>query len=107
MDRLNVCAKYPVIDFHSHPYPETLEEIAQWVKNMDEVGIEKSIILTMSVGERFDSIYAEYAKYPGRFEVWCGFDYTGYDKPGFGPAAVTELERCAKVGANRSRRIGR
>ncbi len=92
-------AKYPIIDVHSHPYPETSEEIAQWVKNMDEVGVEKTIVLTMATGSKFDSIYAEYAKYPDRFEVWCGFDYTGYDKPGFGPAAVAELERCVKVGA--------
>jgi predicted TIM-barrel fold metal-dependent hydrolase len=31
--------------------------------------------------------------------LWCGFDYTGYDEPGFGPAAVKELERCYKKGA--------
>jgi hypothetical protein len=86
-------AKYPIIDLHSHPYAETPEQIAQWVKNIDEVGIEKTIILTHQVGARFDSIYAEYAKYPERFDVWCGFDYSGYDQPGFGPAAVTELER--------------
>ncbi len=92
-------AKFPVIDIHSHPYAGIHEEIAQWIRNMDEVGIEKTIILTKATGAKFDSIYAEYAKYPGRFEIWCGFDYTGYDKPGFGPAAVAELERCAKVGA--------
>ncbi|NQT23821.1 amidohydrolase [candidate division KSB1 bacterium] len=92
-------ARFSVIDMHSHAYAETTEEIAQWVKNMDEVGIEKSIILSKATGVMFDSIYAEYAKYPGRFEVWCGFDYTDYDKPGFGPAAVAELERCVKVGA--------
>ncbi|MBN2008796.1 amidohydrolase [candidate division KSB1 bacterium] len=92
-------AKYPIIDMHSHPYAETQEQIAQWVKNMDEVGIEKTIILTMATGARFDSIYAAYAQYPGRFDIWCGFDYSGYDKPGFGPAAVKELERCHKVGA--------
>ena len=92
-------AKYPIIDIHSHPYAQSSEDIAQWVKNMDEVGIEKSIILTQTTGATFDSIYAEYAKYPDRFEVWCGFDYTGFDEPGFGPAAVAELERCVKVGA--------
>jgi predicted TIM-barrel fold metal-dependent hydrolase len=92
-------AKYPIIDLHSHPYAETPEQIAQWVNNMNEVGVEKTIILSHEVGAKFDSIYAAYAKYPGRFEVWCGFDYSGYDRPGFGPAAVTELERCVKVGA--------
>jgi predicted TIM-barrel fold metal-dependent hydrolase len=40
-----------------------------------------------------------YAKYGNRFEVWCGFDYKGYDKPGYGPEAVKELERCVKKGA--------
>jgi len=92
-------AKYPVVDMHSHPYAETKEQIAQWVKTMDQVGLEKTIIHSMTTGAKFDSIYAEYAKYPGRFEVWCGFDYTGYDQPGFGPAAVKELERCFKAGA--------
>ena len=93
-------AKYPIIDMHAHPYPRSAGEIDQWVKNMDEVGIEKTIILSMSVGARFDSIYQAFAgKYPDRFEVWCGFDYSGYDKPGFGPAAVAELERCVQVGA--------
>ena len=28
-------AKYPVIDAHSHDYPSSLEEVAQWVKTMD------------------------------------------------------------------------
>ena len=28
-----------------------------------------------------------------------GFDFTGYDKPGFGPAAFKELERCRNAGA--------
>src|SRR5215469_10462309 len=49
-------AKYPVIDFHSHDYPKKDVELAEWVKTMDEVGIEKSIILTYSTGARFDSV---------------------------------------------------
>ena len=39
-------ARYPVIDIHSHPYAMTPEEISQWVENMNEVGIEKTIILS-------------------------------------------------------------
>ncbi len=93
-------AKYLAVDVHSHPYAKSPKEIEQWVKIMDEVGIEKTIILSYKTGVKFDSIYSEYAgKYPDRFEVWCGFDYTGYDQPGYGPAAVAELERCYKVGA--------
>jgi len=92
-------ARFPAIDMHAHPYAKTPEKVAEWVKMMDSVGVEKAIILTYETGEKFDAIYATYAKYPERFEVWCGFDYTGYDKPGFGPAAVKELERCHKLGA--------
>jgi predicted TIM-barrel fold metal-dependent hydrolase len=92
-------AKYPAIDVHSHPYARGPEEITRWVKNMDEVGIERTIILTYSSGAKFDSIHALYSKYPDSFELWCGFDFEGYDRPGFGPAAVAELERCYNMGA--------
>jgi uncharacterized protein len=92
-------AAYPVIDAHSHDYASNDTEINQWIKNMDECGIEKTIVLTQASGPKFDSIYSLYSKYGNRFEIWCGFDYTGYDKQGYGPAAVKELERCYKLGA--------
>lgn len=92
-------ARYPIIDMHSHPYAKTPEQIAEWVGNMDEVGVEKTVILTSSVGAEFDAIHRRYAKYPERFDVWCGFDFTGYDQPGFGDAAVREIERCYQAGA--------
>ena len=75
-------AKYPIIDMHSHPYAKTPEQIAEWVATMDEVGVEKTIILTAAVGGEFDAIHRQYAKYPERFEMWCGFDLrvmTGQD----------------------------
>lgn len=92
-------AKYPIIDVHSHAYANTVEELDLWVKNMDEAGILKTILLTHAHGSEFDSLINFYSKYPDRFELWCGFDYTGFDKPGFGPGAVKELERCFKKGA--------
>ena len=92
-------AKFPIIDMHSHPYAKTAAEIDEWVRTMDEVGVEKTIILTMATGAEFDEIYRKYSKYPERFEMWCGFDFAGYDKPGFGPATVKELERCKQAGA--------
>jgi len=92
-------AAFPVIDMHSHDYAKTDKEVEQWVKNMDSCGIEKTIILSCATGAKFDSIVHKYAGYGNRFEIWCGFDYTGYDKPGFGPAAVKELERCYRMGA--------
>ncbi len=92
-------AKYPVIDMHAHVYAKTPERVAEWIGAMDQAGVEKAIVMSGATGKAFDDTYALYAKYSNRFEVWCGFDCTGYDKPGFGPAAVKELERCYKVGA--------
>ncbi|HEY1263216.1 MAG TPA: twin-arginine translocation signal domain-containing protein, partial [Terriglobales bacterium] len=92
-------AKFPVIDMHSHAYAKTQNEIAEWVKNMDEVGIEKTILLTETSGQDFDDVKRKFGAYPGRFEIWCGFDYTGYDRPGFGPQAIKALEKCHQAGA--------
>lgn len=92
-------AKFPVIDMHSHSYVSNETELDMWVKNMDEASITKTVLLTYAYGGEFDSLVNFYSKYPDRFDLWCGFNYTGYDKPGFGPEAVKELERCFKNGA--------
>jgi len=92
-------AKFPVIDMHSHAYATSSEEVDQWVANMNQFGIEKTIILTFATGAEFDSLYTVYSAYDNRFEVWCGFDYTGYNEKGWAKKAVKELERCYKVGA--------
>ena len=39
-------AAVTVIDMHSHAYAESVKQVEEWVKNMDECGIEKTIILT-------------------------------------------------------------
>ena len=62
-------AKFPIIDMHSHAYAKTPEEIAEWVKNMDEVGIEKTIILTERRGKSLTMSQRKYAVYPDRFET--------------------------------------
>jgi predicted TIM-barrel fold metal-dependent hydrolase len=92
-------AKYPIIDMHSHPYAKSPAEITTWLKNMDAANIEKTMILTMSTGKEFDDIHQKYSPYPERFEVWCGFDFTGFDTPSFATTAVKELERCHDKGA--------
>ncbi len=95
-----VKAKFPVIDMHSHDYAANQIEIDDWVKTMDKMGIEKTVILSMQTGAGFDSVVAKYAKYPHRFELWCGFDYTGYNSdPNWVLHAIKELERCHKMGA--------
>ncbi len=92
-------ARYTAIDMHSHPYANGAEEIARWVNNMDKSGIRKTIILTKANSAAFDSIYALYAVHADRFDLWCGFDLSGYLEPDFPSKAVLELERCAKMGA--------
>ena len=92
-------ARFPVIDVHSHPYARTPEQVDQWVRNMDEVGVAKSIVMVGATGKRFDDAVALFQKYPDRFELWCGIDYTGFDQPGFAERAIAELERCARAGA--------
>lgn len=92
-------ARYPVIDAHSHDYAAVAGGVDRWVKIMDEAGVEKTIILSGATGSKFDETLAKYGKYPQRFEVWCGIDYTGFDQPGYGPAAIAELERCRRAGA--------
>jgi predicted TIM-barrel fold metal-dependent hydrolase len=92
-------ARFPVIDMHSHAYARNSEQVDQWVKTMDAMGIEKSVVLTGAAGKAFDEAKSLFARHPSRFELWCGIDYAGFDKPGFGPAAIAELERCRKAGA--------
>src|SRR5207248_3109269 len=92
-------ARYAVVDVHSHDYARTDADVDRWVRTMDEVGLEKTIILSGSTHERFDTTLAKYGKHPKWFQVWCGIDYTGFNQPGFGPAAVAELERCHQAGA--------
>lgn len=92
-------AKYPAYDMHSHQYAKTMEEVDKWVKTMDETGIAKTMILAYSTGAKFDSVVDLYSKYKDRFIIFCGFDYTGANEPGWDKKAVAELERCYKKGA--------
>lgn len=92
-------AKYPAVDMHSHAFAKTDAELVRWVATMDAAGIDKTVILTGAVGSRFDSLYRHYAKYPDRFELWCGFDLAGYGEPGWSERAIKELDRCVKAGA--------
>lgn len=92
-------AKYRAIDVHSHDYARTDADVDRWVRTMDEVNIERTVILSGATRSRFDAVMAKYGRHPKRFSVWCGIDYSGFDEPGFGPSAVAELERCHKAGA--------
>jgi predicted TIM-barrel fold metal-dependent hydrolase len=67
---------------------------------MDAVGVEKAVIFTgANSAELLTEVRQVYAKYPGRFDLWCSFDLSGNDQPGFGPNAVKALEECRRLGA--------
>lgn len=92
-------ARFQVIDVHSHAYARTPEEVDRWVRTMDEVGVAKTVVMTGATGARFDELLALYSRHRDRFDVWCGIEFAGFDQPGYGPAAIAELERCARAGA--------
>jgi predicted TIM-barrel fold metal-dependent hydrolase len=93
-------AKYPAIDAHTHVLASTPKEVADWVKTMDEVGIETSVILTGATGEKFDKLVALYlTPYPKRFLLFCGMYSADVDQKDYPQRAVAELERCYMKGA--------
>jgi len=79
-------------------YVRTDAEIARWVETMDQVGVEKVVILSGSTGAKLDSTIERYGKYPKRFAVWCGIDFTGLRQPGFGQAALLNSNAATKRG---------
>ncbi len=93
-------AKYLAIDVHTHVVAQSPEEVSEWVKTMNEVGIETSVVLTVATGTDFDKLVELYlTPYPGRFLLFCGMDTTNIDKPDYPTRAVAELVRCYKKGA--------
>lgn len=58
-------AKFPVIDVHVHPSVRTPQEVAGWVKAMDDSGVEMAVLMTGAVGDAFDRLVDLYLKpYP-------------------------------------------
>lgn len=93
-------AKYPCLDSHVHIEAKTPQEIDQWVRTMDKVGIETSFILTGASGDDFKKLVGSFAKaHPGRFQLYCGMDLTDIENGNFSKRVVDELERCRDMGA--------
>ncbi|MDD4756622.1 MAG: amidohydrolase family protein [Prolixibacteraceae bacterium] len=92
--------KFPAFDSHVHVVARKAEDIADWVKTMDEVGMEKSLVLTGATGEAYDELVKSLVKaYPGRFHLYCGMDLTDIESSGFPRRLADELERCHEMGA--------
>jgi predicted TIM-barrel fold metal-dependent hydrolase len=98
-------AKYPVIDVHTHTYPQRgkgnhSRELDRWVRTQKEVGVEKTIVLTGATGEKFDRFIEFYLEpYPDQFQLYCGLARNDINSPDYPQRAVQELERCYRMGA--------
>lgn len=93
-------ARYPVIDVHAHVEARTPEQVRDWVRTMDEVGIQTTVVLTGATGAEFDGLVELYLKpYPNRFLLFCGVPTANADAPGYPEQAATELDRCYRKGA--------
>lgn len=99
-------AKFRVIDVHVHNYAGRAKEknrkqaLAEWVSTQQDAGITKSVVLTSATGKDFDELAAMYlGSFPDQFQLYCGLDKNGIDKPDYAERAVAELERCYKKGA--------
>jgi len=93
-------ARVPAIDVHAHDYADTKEAVAEWVKTMDAVGVERTIILTDATGAEFDHLVDLYLKtHPDRFQLYCGLDTTDIGASDYPQRAVRELVRCYEKGA--------
>lgn len=86
-------AKFDIIDMHAHDYAATEEEIAQWCKTMDEVGVLNTAVMHCSwIGRPFEEYVAAYSGHKDHFRFWCCFDYTDMSEEGIAKACAL-LER--------------
>ena len=93
-------AKYPIIDMHSHDYAESAEDIDNWVKTMDAVGVEHTAIMHCSwIGRPFEEVLEAYAPHKDHFRFWCCFDYTDIDTEEGLANSLATLERYHEMGA--------
>src|SRR5215468_1003872 len=57
-------ARFPAIDVHSHNYAPTEAQLKRWVQTMDDVGLQKTLILSGATGAKFDESCSRYRQYP-------------------------------------------
>ncbi len=91
-------AKFRVFDGHDHGHGPLA--VAEMIRIMDKVGVEKTVVFTNAGAlDRFNEAARDYADHPDRFDLWCMLDLRGVDEAGFGPNAIKSLEECHRAGA--------
>jgi predicted TIM-barrel fold metal-dependent hydrolase len=95
-------ARYPVVDVHAHTTMNGIKsaaDVADWVRTMDETGVETSVVFTDAIGPEFDRQAALFKPYPGRFLVFCSIDTRSIEAADYPQRVASELERCYRGGA--------
>lgn len=95
-------ARFPAIDVHTHTSQSqvrTAADVDAWVRTMDEVGVERTIVFTGATGAAFDQQVKLFSRYPKRFQLWCSLDTNDIESPDYPQRAVRELEHCYRAGA--------
>lgn len=95
-------ARYPVIDVHTHSsqsHIKTAADVAEWVRTMDEVGVETTVVFTGVTGAEFDKQAELFKPHGKRFQVWCALESGDVNAPDWPERAARELERCYRKGA--------
>ena len=95
-------ARFAAIDVHTHSAMcgiRTREDVLSWVRTMDQVGIETSVVFTDAIGEAFIRQAELFKPFRRRFLVFCSMDAREVEAPDYSARAVRELERCFRGGA--------
>jgi predicted TIM-barrel fold metal-dependent hydrolase len=95
-------ARYSVIDVHAHSNQSsirTAQDVADWARTMDEVGVETTVVFTGATGAEFDRQAALFKPFGKRFQVWCAMPGGDVTAPDWPQRAAQELERCYRNGA--------
>jgi predicted TIM-barrel fold metal-dependent hydrolase len=95
-------ARFPVIDVHAHSGQSrvsTPKDADEWVRTMDEVGVETTVVFTGAAAAGFDRQAELFSRYPKRFQLYCSLDTTNLEDRDYPQRAVRDLERCYRQGA--------
>jgi predicted TIM-barrel fold metal-dependent hydrolase len=95
-------ARFAAIDVHAHSGQSAIrsdKDVADWVRTMDEVGVETTIVFTGATGAEFDRQAALFRPHGKRFQIWAAIPDGDVTAPDWPEKAAQELERCYRSGA--------
>ena len=95
-------ARFPVIDAHTHSgmsHIRTAADVDAWVRTMDDVGVEYTVVFTGAIGDEFAQQVKLFAPHRDRFQLWCSLDTENVDDPGYPRRVAEGVERCYQMGA--------